>query len=126
MNGNPPKVSIVVNSFKDLDKLKLCVDAIKKTRYDNKEVIVVSYGIPERAIKTSNISSSINKLILLKKDLGPPAQRNIGFKTRDDDSKYVLFVDDDVLLTELAIENLIRVLEMFPLYKCRPASISDS
>ena len=114
MIENLPRVSIVINSYKDLCKLESCVSAIEKIQYNNKEVIVISHGISEKAIKTSEIDSYIDKLILLDQDLGAPAQRNIGFKARDNRSKYILFVDNDVLLTESTIENLVRVLEMYP------------
>ncbi|MEM3605024.1 MAG: glycosyltransferase family 2 protein [Candidatus Bathyarchaeia archaeon] len=108
------KVSVVINSYKNLQKLESCVKAVIETLYDNKEIIVVSYGIPKISIKASNVNSYIDKLILLKEDLGLPAQRNIGFKARSNNSKYVLFVDDDVLLTKLSIKNLISVLEKNP------------
>lgn len=109
-----PKVSIIINSYKDINKLKLCVEAARRTQYDDKEVIVVSYGLDSTSIEASRIKSYIDELILLEKDLGPPAQRNIGFKVRDAKAKYVLFIDDDVILTESTVKNLVKILEKYP------------
>jgi GT2 family glycosyltransferase len=114
MNKNSPKVTIVVNSYCDLHKLQWCIEALKKVQYNNREIIVVSYGIPETNIKTTEISHYVDKLILLKKDLGPSAQRNIGFNAADPHSEYVLFVDDDVMLSEITVKNLIRVMMSSP------------
>lgn len=114
INKNIPKVSIIINSYKDLYKLKSCLNSIRETQYNNIEIIVVSYGIQKKDIEKSKANSYVDKLILLKKDLGPPAQRNIGFKARNLLSKYTLFIDNDVLLTNITIDNLVRVLEKYP------------
>ena len=106
-----PRVSIIVNSFKDASKLKSCLSAIGKIQYPDKEVIVTSYGISETSIKSYCNTSCIDKLISLNKDLGVSAQRNIGFKARDLKSKYVLFIDDDVTVAENAVKEMVKVLE---------------
>ena len=113
-NKSLPKISIIINSYRSLYKLQSCIVGVKNSIYSNKEIIVVSYGISEGDIKKTGISFYVDKLILLKKDLGLPAQRNVGFKAIDPSSKYVLFVDDDVILNELALVNLIRIVEDFP------------
>jgi GT2 family glycosyltransferase len=113
-NKSLPRISIIINSYRDIYKLQSCIAAVKKSIYNNKEIIVVSYGISKNDIKETGISFYIDKLILLKKDLGLPAQRNIGFKAVDPSSKYVLFIDDDVILNELTLINLIRTIEDFP------------
>ena len=114
MDKDSPKVTIIVNSYRDLQKLQLCIEALKKVQYNNKEVIVVSYGIPEANIKTAEISHYVDKLILLKKDFGLPGQRNIGFNAADPRSEYALFVDDDVMLSEFAVKNLIHIMMSSP------------
>jgi GT2 family glycosyltransferase len=114
MDKDSPKVTIIVNSYRDLQKLQLCIEALKKVQYNNKEVIVVSYGIPEANIKTAEISHYVDKLILLTKDFGPPGQRNIGFNAADPRSEYALFVDDDVMLSEFAVKNLIHIMMSSP------------
>jgi GT2 family glycosyltransferase len=108
-----PKVSIIVNSYRDFNKLKGCLEELSKSEYPNKEIIVVTYGIPPQKIRKS-LSSFYNRLIVLKKDYGLPAQRNIGFKFADSSSKYILFIDDDVLLDKNALKNLIYIAQNFP------------
>jgi len=113
-NRSLPRISIIINSYSDIYKLQSCVAAVKKSTYNNREIIVVSYGISKNDIKETGISFNVDKLILVKKDVGPPAQRNVGFKAKDPSSKYVLFIDDDVILNELTLINLVRVMEDFP------------
>jgi GT2 family glycosyltransferase len=112
--SNLPMVSIIINSYRDLDKLRQCLEALNKLEYDNKEIIIVTYGIPLQNIRKALKKMNYNKLILLKKDYGLPAQRNIGFKFADPSSRYVLFIDDDVVLDKTALSNLVRVAETFP------------
>lgn len=108
-----PKVSVIVNSFKDIVKLESCLYALKRDKYDNKEVIVVSYGIPNLN-KSETVRMRSNQVIMVEKDFGPPYQRNVGFGKRDPNSKYVLFIDDDVLVTNLMIQSMVKLLEKNP------------
>ncbi|MBN2259977.1 MAG: glycosyltransferase [Clostridiales bacterium] len=106
-----PKISIIINSFKNLSLLSSCLESIKDVCYRNKEVIVVSYGLSETKINELSNARFVNKLIIMKKDLGVSAQRNLGYKQVDVTSKYVLFVDDDVLLSKYTVKSLIEFLE---------------
>ncbi len=108
-----PRVSIVLNSFMNREKLSSSIEALKKDEYPNKEVIVVSYGIDDLGF-LDEIKSQVDELMVLESDLGAASQRNIGFKNRDDDSKYVLFVDDDVQVNNETLSQLVKILELNP------------
>lgn len=95
------------------DKLSTALEALKKDEYPNKELIVVTYGIDDSGF-LNEVRDQVDKLIVLNSDLGAASQRNIGFKNRDDDSKYVLFVDDDVKVNQDTLSQLVKIVELNP------------
>jgi len=105
-----PKVSIVVTAFKDVKKLNRCLRALYNDPYSNKEIILVTYGINPQEID-NDLRTVITKHITLNIDKGYVYQKNLGFKNRDPDSKYVIFIDDDVEIFPHTIETLVSVLE---------------
>jgi len=63
--------------------------------------------IPEKYLK--NI-----KIIHFEKDIGYPAQRNVGFTASSITSKYIIFIDNDVVLSKNVIKCLIDILNRDP------------
>jgi len=105
-----PKVSIVVTAFKDVKKLNKCLRALYNDFYSKKEIILVSFGIKPQEID-NDLRTVITKSITLNIDKGYVYQKNIGFKHTDPNSKYVIFIDDDVEIFPHTIETLVSVLE---------------
>ena len=112
MRNIKPKVSIVITAYKDVIKLNRCLEAICKDPYENKEIILVSYGINPEEID-ANLRSCIYKHIILKHDKGYVYQKNIGFRNMDHYSKYVMFIDDDIEIRPNTITTLVFILEKF-------------
>lgn len=93
-----------------MDKLKTCLSSIQESYYPNFEVIVsdcVTLGIKDWIKK--NFPDV--KLISFERDIGPAASRNSGLSISNPDSKYVVFVDNDVEVNPEWLKNLIAVME---------------
>jgi len=107
-----PKVSIVVTAFMDRPCLDECLESVMRDDYPNKEVILVTYNVHQTGILLDKYK--IDRVINLKKDRGPSGQRNAGFMARNNESRYVLFLDDDVKIAESAIFRLVSFMEEDP------------
>jgi GT2 family glycosyltransferase len=107
---NHPRASVVVTNFKQVSDLALSLDALLQTNYPNLEIVVVDCC-------TSNFNEWMNKkyhhlrAIHFCEDIGTAGQRNVGFKSVDRNSKYVCFVDDDVIVSPEWLVNIIELME---------------
>lgn len=113
MTTTHPRVSIILNSFMNKEKLGSCLEAVKKDEYPNKELIVVTYGIDDTGF-LDMVRGQVDKLVIIDKDLGAASQRNVGFNVKDKESKYVLYVDDDVQVRKDTLSRLVQVVELNP------------
>lgn len=107
-----PIVSIIISNYKDIENLRRCLESIKENAsLEDVEVIVVDYG-------TTNLENFIRryfpfvKLIQLKRDIGVPAQRNIGALISK--GAYLFFLDNDTYIYRGCIENLVKALKNDP------------
>jgi GT2 family glycosyltransferase len=110
---NPPLISIIIHNYKGVHKLKRCLLSVLKSNYPNLEVIVVDAltdGI-ERWIK-SNFQHV--KILHFDQDYGIPARRNAGLKIISPNSKYIVFMDEDIIVSKNWLFPLIEVLESDP------------
>lgn len=103
-----PLVSIIISNYRDVENLKRCLESIKENvSIEDVEVIVVDYGTP-------NLKGFIRKyfpfvkLIQLRRDVGVPAQRNIGALISK--GVYLFFLDNDTYVCKDCVKNLIRLL----------------
>ncbi|MCB1144788.1 MAG: glycosyltransferase family 2 protein [Leptospiraceae bacterium] len=106
-----PKVCIVSLSYKNLDYTKLCLKSIfASTTYDNFEVIVVDNasedGTAEWLLEYQKTHPNL-KLILNKENLGFSGGNNQA--VRETDSDYVIFLNNDTVVTEGWIEGMLEV-----------------
>jgi len=104
-----PKVSIIISNFKTTKHLDLSLTAHQKNAYPNSEIIVVDSCSPNFAewIKKYKNVKSVHS----ETHLGPCVSKNIGFQKSDPNSKYVCFMDDDVMVTSGCLENMVNLLE---------------
>jgi len=108
LQTNMPYVSIVIINARNIESLELCLKSIYKTQYPNYEVLVVDCQTPnieELAMKYDF------KLISFKNDVGPAKSHNIGFKNISIDSKYIVFLDNDVEVTPYWLKELVDTME---------------
>ena len=103
-----PRVSVIVNNFKDTKHLELCLNSLLKSEYKNLEIIVVDFCTPnfEKWIK----KFPVDKYLHFDSDLGLAKQRNIGFQNADKSSQYICFLDDDVFVTPEWLTKIIEQL----------------
>jgi GT2 family glycosyltransferase len=78
--------------------------------YDNVETIVVDCLTPGIEAWTHEYFPWV-KLIHLTSDVGPSAQRNIGWRVSDPHSRYVAFVDNDIVVEKGCLRRIIRLME---------------
>lgn len=105
-----PKVSILINNFKKTDHLESCLSSLMNTRYQNIELIVMDCCTPnfEEWIITRFPAA---RFVHLDEDIGAAAQRNIALKHADKLSKYVCFIDDDIVVTPDWLINIVSQME---------------
>ena len=110
MIESDPFVSIIVNNFKNTDKLEVCLPSIQVSDYPRFEILVSD-------CVTNNIGNWIKsnfpkvKLIHFDEDIGPAASRNAGLALSDSTSKYIVFVDNDTKMHPQWLRNLVNSLE---------------
>ncbi len=105
---NMPYVSIVIVNARNVKNLESCLKSVYKTQYPNYEVLVVDCQTP----KIEKLAVRYNfRLISFKNDVGPAKSHNIGFKNISLNSKYVVFLDNDVKVTQYWLGKLVNVME---------------
>ncbi len=102
---NFPKISLIIlNAFKT-ENLQECLDSLKNTDYSNYEIIVID-------CLTEGIEEFINKnfpnvnLVSLNEDIGPAAMHNVGVENADPVSKFIVFLDNDVIVDKNWLKEL--------------------
>ncbi len=110
-----PKITAIVNSFKRYDLLNECLISLTKSSYPNLEVIVVDIGT-NKIVDLMKCDHPNIVVHCFKIDKGPVFQRNYGFSKISEDSKYVVFIDNDIELTANCLEELVTIMEGNPQY----------
>ena len=107
---NTPQVSIIINSFRDFQVLEECMKAVKKSDYQHIDVTVVDVGTEDIERKVKSQFPDVH-IISMDKDLGPVAQRNLGYSSLDSNASYVMFIDNDIEPATDCIRKLVSLLE---------------
>lgn len=105
---NSPETSIIILNYNNSEDTNECISSISETSYDDYEIIIVdngSKGDPESEIQTG----SKIELFTLTENRGFAGGCN--FASRKSNGEYLLFLNNDTLVTENAIPQLISILQ---------------
>lgn len=101
----PPRVSVIIPTYNRWSILTKSLSLLKNQSLKDFEVIIVDDASEQAPPK---LEPDI-RCFRLKKRMGSPAARNLG-ATRAK-GKYLLFLDDDIILSRKYIEELFRNIE---------------
>lgn len=113
-NTENPAVSVILATKGDkLGFLKKCIDSLKKQKFRNFEIIVVSKKFPE---KLEDLFESEHIRFLKEKGSTLGAARNLG--VRNAKGKLVSFIDDDAEASNDWLDKISMTFSRFPSLCC--------
>lgn len=105
-------LTIVIPTRNRVDLLKKTLTYLKKNKYFFREIIIVDSSDKSEKNKLYNIKSNTNlKLKIINSSPGISKQRNLGLKKVNKNSKYVMFLDDDIDFGKNSIINMYNFLK---------------
>ncbi len=107
------KVAIIILNLDKKDDLLACLKSVTQMDHPSFEVIVVDNASLDGSVKAVNENFSKVHLICNEKNFGAPGGRNVGFEyaLKHIAFDYVLFLDNDVIVTPSFLSELIHGLE---------------
>ena len=111
MEGNAPKISVIVPMYNAEKYLKLCIDSILSQTFKDFELILIDDCSTDKTLEIAkSFDDSRIKILQNKKNLGSPGlTRNVGIDAAQGD--YIYFCDNDDALLPKALENLYNAAE---------------
>lgn len=111
MEGNAPKISVVVPMYNVEKYLRLCISSILAQSFKDFELILIDDCSTDKTLEIAeSFSDSRIKILRNEKNLGNPgAVRNIGLDAAQGD--YIYFCDSDDAIFSIALENFYNAAE---------------
>tara|TARA_B100000780_G_C21032865_1_gene414183 strand:- start:150 stop:1040 length:891 start_codon:yes stop_codon:yes gene_type:complete len=110
-------LSIVIPTRDRLDFLTRTLVNLKKNDFFFSEIIVVDSSRKENKKNLNNLKNSFNiNIKIIHSTPGISKQRNKGLKNVNKNSKYVMFLDDDIIFEKKAMFNMYNFLKLNPKY----------
>ncbi|MEM3834112.1 glycosyltransferase family 2 protein [Pyrobaculum sp.] len=116
-----PKVSVIwlnYNSYSFIDVVLKSISSLLNLNYSNFEIIIVdnastdgSFEIITKYVELNKPSDVKVKIIRNDKNLGYTGGNNIGWEARDPESKYVVFINNDVIAHPDSLAHFIDYME---------------
>lgn len=103
-----PLVTLIVLNWNGKTLLEECLQSLKKTEYDNLEIIVVDNGSTDGSIEMVGKLPGV-QLIANKTNLGYTGGNNAGFKAAK--GKYVITVNNNIIVDPAWLKDPIKYLE---------------
>lgn len=109
----PPRLSIVVPSYNVELYLDECLESLAAQTFDDFEVVIVDDGSTDSSAVIAEAFAERDKRfrVVLQKNAGLGAARNVGFRHASPDGEYVAFVDSDDTMPPDAYQKLIDALD---------------
>ncbi|MEU8460921.1 bifunctional glycosyltransferase family 2 protein/CDP-glycerol:glycerophosphate glycerophosphotransferase [Streptomyces sp. NPDC029003] len=109
----PPRLSIVVPVYNVELYLDECLESIAAQTFDDFEVVIVDDGSTDTSAALAQAFAERDKRfrVVLQKNAGLGAARNVGFRHAAEGAEYVAFVDSDDTMPPYAYERLIAALD---------------
>ncbi len=104
-----PLVSIIIVNYSEKDLLADCLSSLKKTTYDNLEIIVVDNNSKDESVEFLLKEYPEIKVIKLEKNYGFAIPNNIAAKSAK--GKYLVFLNNDTIVKPEWLIELVEVLE---------------
>jgi len=102
--GEEPLISVIIPTYRRKGKLTNCIDSVKKSTYENIEIIVIN---DDRGVDMSHYAEVHHvKLIQNIEHSFASYSRNIGARVAN--GSMLFFLDDDNVLDKGAIRTLLR------------------
>lgn len=108
-----PHVSIVIINFNGTENLIKAIGSILRSNYRNYEIIIVDCLTEniEEVIRRHFPDGEKIRVLHFDKDIGAAASHNVGAIASKPESKYLVFMDDDIVVTEDWLRNLVDMIE---------------
>jgi len=121
------KVSIVIGYYKKPKDADECLASIFETNYPNFEVIMVDNASGDGAVESLQRKYPKLKAAKNRSNRGSGGAWNTGFGLTSQDSKYVAFIDCDVIVDPRWLIEMVKVAEENPwIGGCQPKILSYS
>lgn len=104
------KVSVITSAYNRVGDLINCIDSIRKSTYDDYEIIVVDNASTDETSRILNEKYGEQiKLITLTENVFSAGGKNAGIAAAK--GEYLWFVDSDMLVTNRLMEQFVRTLD---------------
>lgn len=104
-----PLVSVLIVNWNSKENLIDCFESLFKINYENFEVIMVDNGSVDDSVSFTEVNYPKVKIIKSKNNLGFAGGNNFGLKYCK--GKYVLFLNNDTIVTEMFLDELVDFIE---------------
>jgi hypothetical protein len=107
-----PKVSVICVMYNSKDIIDILLQSLLQQTYRNMEILLVDNGSRDGCSDYIDQNYSSARIIKSTKNLGYGGGANLGIHNAQ--GEYVFIVNDDVMISPLAIEELVSFLEQNP------------
>lgn len=105
------KISVIIPTLNSWATLRECISSINKQTLKPREIIVVDNACSDGTSSKIRKNFPWVKLVTLKRNIGVTGGRNKGISIANKNSRYLLFIDHDMVADKNMLLNLISVAE---------------
>ncbi|MEZ0346574.1 MAG: glycosyltransferase family 2 protein [Infirmifilum sp.] len=110
-----PLVSVIIVNYKSYEPLRSCIKSLLESDYPNLEIIVVDCLTPKLQERIRNeFGDKRIRIVHFDVNIGASASHNIGALASDPSAKYLVFMDNDVIVSSNALRMLVEAMEKNP------------